>query len=316
MGSVHVLSRRQFLIVASATATGLTLGACNSKNNAASTLPSKAELSTQIARDINPTFAPPTQRPVVLPIYSTMISVGPGTFAMGSEDGYRVEKPLHTVTISRPFSIGVYAVTYEEYDKYTEDIQKSIVNIGVADRGTHPVSGVDWYGAVEYCNWLSEKAGLTPCYSGGGKVTKCDFLADGYRMPTEAEWEFAAQGGIQSQGYLYSGSNDPDEVGWHAGNSDGHAHPVGQKKPNELGIYDMSGNRWEWCWDWFEGEYYQSSPAVDPTGPLTPPSGSFVNRSRRSSSAVQEVDTLRVAFRSYDGVSYPGDNGMRLVQSG
>jgi formylglycine-generating enzyme required for sulfatase activity len=207
-------------------------------------------------------------------------------------------------------------VTYDEFDKYTEDIQKAQVNLGVTERGSMPVSGVDWYDAVAYCSWLSEKAGLTPCYSGGGKVTKCDFQADGYRLPTEAEWEFAARGGIQSHGYLYSGSNDPDEIGWHAGNSGGHAHPVGQKKPNELGIHDMSGNRWEWCWDWFDADYYASSPEVDPTGPSTVPSGSFVDRSRRSSSAVQKPDTLRAAFRSYDGVSYPGDNGLRLVISG
>ncbi len=207
-------------------------------------------------------------------------------------------------------------MSYAEFDKYKEDIQKAQINLGVSDRGTFPVSGVDWFDAVSYCNWLSEKAGLSPCYSGGGRATKCDFLANGYRLPTEAEWEFAARGGNQSQGFIFSGSNDPDEIGWHAGNSGGKAHPVGQKEPNELGIYDMSGNRWEWCWDWFDAEYYAASPEVDPTGPLKPLEVRFVNRSRRSSSAVQDAETLRVAFRSYDGVSYPGDNGLRLVRSG
>jgi formylglycine-generating enzyme required for sulfatase activity len=232
---------------------------------------------------------------------------------MGSNEDHRFEKPEHTVTITRPYNIGVYAVTYDEFDKFSEDIQKSIVKSDVLERGNLPVSGVDWYDAVAYCNWLSEKAGFTPCYSGGGKATRCDFAANGYRLPTEAEWEFAARGGVNSRGYRFSGSDDPDEVGWHAGNSGGKSHPVGGKKANEIGIYDMSGNRWEWCWDWFEADYYASSPETDPTGPLTAPREAFVERSRRSSSAVQESDTLRVSFRSHDGVSYPGDNGLRLV---
>ncbi|MFN2189070.1 MAG: formylglycine-generating enzyme family protein, partial [Candidatus Promineifilaceae bacterium] len=232
------------------------------------------------------------------------------------DEGYRWEQPVHKVIISRPFEIGKYAVTYNEFDRYTEDIQKSPVNLDAIDRGLMPASGVDWYDAAAYCNWLSEKAGLIPCYSGGGKVTKCDFQAGGYRLPTEAEWEFAARGGTKSQGYLYSGSDDADEVGWHVGNSDGYTHPVGQKQPNELGIYDMSGNRWEWCWDWFGSDYYAESPEADPAGPTEIPKGAFADqRSRRSSSAVQEEDTLRVAFRSYDGMSYPGDNGLRLVRT-
>jgi sulfatase modifying factor 1 len=309
------VSRREFIIVASAAAAGITLSACGSPAQDALTPTISAEQSTEIPQQTESAPVEPTMVPIVEPIYPEMITVEPGTFQMGSEEGYRFEKPVHTVTISRPFKIGLTAVTYEEFDKYTEDIQKAPVNLGVTDRGTYPVSGVDWFDAVSYCSWLSEKDGLAPCYSGGGKVTKCDFLANGYRLPTEAEWEYAARGGNRSNGYLFSGSNDPDDIGWHSGNSGGSAHPVGQKAPNELGIYDMSGNRWEWCWDWFDAEYYAISPEIDPTGPLTAPKGSFVNRSRRSSSAGQDVETLRVAFRSYDGVSYPGDNGLRLVKS-
>jgi sulfatase modifying factor 1 len=312
MMNKHFLSRREFLLAAGSTAAAISLEACSSANPKPNT--SDAVVSTKLSQEIPvSTILPTSTMAPVDPLYPEMTLVQPGTFQMGSENGYRFEKPVHTVTITRPYRIGTYAVTYDEYDKHSDDIEKTYVNINIADRGTHPVSAIDWYAAVAYCNWLSEKAGLTLCYSGGGKATRCDFQANGYRLPTEAEWEFAARGGIQGQGYLYSGSDDLDVVGWHAGNSGGKSHPVGQKQPNELGLYDMSGNRWEWCWDWFDADYYAASPEIDPTGPSSPPEGAFVNRSRRSSSAVQEADTLRVAFRSYDGVSYPGDNGFRLV---
>jgi sulfatase modifying factor 1 len=314
MNCNHKLSRRNFIVTAGSAVAAITLGACNSRNQISGTPTATAELIPQTPGQDGSAKRSPTAT-TNEPIYPEMIQVQPGTFQMGSEEGYRFEKPVHTVTITRPFHIGTYAVTYDEYDKFSAAMEKTYVNVNLPDRGTFPVSAIDWYAAVEYCNWLSERAGLSPCYSGGGKATRCDFLANGYRLPTEAEWEFAARGGIQSEGFAYSGSDDPDEIGWHAGNSGGKSHPVGEKRPNELGLYDMSGNRWEWCWDWFDAEYYAASPEEDPTGPSTIPKGAFVDRSRRSSSAVQETDTLRVSFRSYDGVTYPGDNGFRLVRS-
>ncbi len=168
-------------------------------------------------------------------------------------------RPVHRVTINRSFYMSRYEVTQKQWWEVMG------TNPSHFEGDDLPVETVSWYNAVEYCNRLSRKEGLTPCYQGSGEKIACDFSANGYRIPTEAEWEYAARGGNQSMSYTYSGSNSAGDVGWYGENSSDKTHPVGQKRSNELGLYDMSGNVGEWCWDWY-GKY-SSSSQTDLRGP-------------------------------------------------
>jgi len=209
-----------------------------------------------------------------------MVRVEGGTFNMGcteeqGEECYRGAP--HEVTVS-DFYIGRYEVTVEEWKAFVQaaasaipTAKKEYWNLAYEGESSYPMSNISWADAARYCNWLSEKAGLQAVYSLSGPADKIqvaiDHSANGYRLPTEAEWEYAARGGAKSQGYRYSGSNDLDQVAWYSKNAGKKVHPVGQKKPNELGLYDMSGNVAEWCQDYYHEAYYDFSPAQDPKGP-------------------------------------------------
>ena len=242
-----------------------------------------------------------TSRPYVEHIVPEMVLVEGGTFQMGDEVGdlWPGTRPVHTVTLTYDYLIGRYLITFDQYDNYCEAAGADMLSDFGWGREDRPVMNLAWWDMVRYCNWLSEREGLKPAYSkdyhlldSEGNVTTDITRVVGYRLPTEAEWEYAASGGHKALPIpprtLFSGSNNLDEVGWYSGNSgeewvftgsssrvDYSRHggslyegrstqPVGLKKPNELGLYDMSGNVWEWCHDWY-GEYTEES-AINPIG--------------------------------------------------
>jgi len=230
------------------------------------------------------------------------ILVRGGSFQMGNtrDDirGEENEKLVHEVALNYDFWIGKYEVTFSEYDVYCQLTGKSKPDDNGWGRVSKPVINVSWYDAIEYCNWLSEQAGIKKAYDSqgnlldrNGKVTKDITKVEGYRLPTEAEWEYAARGGQNSRGYKYVGSDTINEVAWYSDNSGWKTHPVGEKKPNELGLYDMSGNVVEWCHDWY-GDY-SSATQTNPTGPS---SGAF--RVDRGGSWGNSDQYCRAAARS------------------
>ncbi len=216
-----------------------------------------------------------------------MIPVEGGTFTMGATpeqggDAYDREETAHRVTLNG-YAIGKHEVTQALWQAVMGG------NPSYFKGDNLPVECVSWNDCQEFINKLNSITGRN------------------FRLPTEAEWEFAARGGKKSKGYKYSGSNNLDEVAWYNENSGDQTHPVGTKKPNELGIYDMSGNVWEWCADWY-GDY-SSSPSTDPTGPT---SGSI--RVYRGGSWSHYAWLCRVSYRNWDFPDFGLDYlGLRLV---
>jgi formylglycine-generating enzyme required for sulfatase activity len=251
------------------------------------------------------TFDAGTQPP------ENMIFVEGGTFQMGDRfnEGGDDELPLHNVTLNN-FYIGITEVTQAQYSAVTGNNPAS----GYGEGDNFPVYSVSWNDALIYCNALSTLEGLTPCYADIGTNTTCDWTANGYRLPTEAEWEYVARGGIyNADNYKYSGTtNNLIDYAWYAGNNTPYgAKEVATKLPNQLDIYDMSGNEWEWCWDWHNAGYYSNSPSSNPHGP-----GNGAYRIRRGGPWGHIDYRSRVAFRAGTVPYNSGvDIGLRLVRN-
>jgi len=242
------------------------------------------------------------------------VKVEGGSFMMGSSSSREAdEKPLHQVNVNS-FFLAKAELTQSEWDALMPRNPSNILGPSL------PVSQVSWNDAIEYCNRRSKAEGLKPCYSisgddnpgnwSSGRV-ECDWTADGYRLPTEAEWEFAARGGTLSRGYSYPGSNDANEVCWYSGNSGATMRPVMQLKPNELGLYDIGGNITEWCWDWYDARYYSYSPSDNPLG-----AEGGEDRVQRGGSWKYPASSAKASNREYD-FPFKGSltNGLRLCRT-
>ena len=232
----------------------------------------------------------PKTKLVLQRLIDNMVEVNGGTFMMGAtseqgDEAYSDEKSAHKVTLSG-YHIGKYEVTQEAWEAVMGN------NPSEFKGANKPVERVSWNDCQEFIKKLNLLTGLQ------------------FRLPTEAEWENAARGGRKSQGYKYSGSNNIDDVAWYGANSSRTTHQVGTKRPNELGIYDMSGNVLEWCSDWYS-VYYSSSPTTNPTGPTT-----GFSRVCRGGGWFSIAQGCRVSYRR---IGNPDDRdcliGFRLVHS-
>jgi serine/threonine protein kinase/formylglycine-generating enzyme required for sulfatase activity len=244
-----------------------------------------------------------------------------GTFRMGSPDGegFPSERPQHMVRISRPFYLGIFEVTQAQYHAVmaVNPSWFSITGGGkdkVSGQSTDqlPVHNVNWLDAVRFCNTLSQREHVKPFYEiDGTKVHIRDWSGTGYRLPTEAEWEYACRAGSNTRYSFGDAETDLPGHAWYARFVVGRTRAVGEKRPNAWGLYDMHGNVWEWCWDWHDENYYRQRLHLDPVGP---PSGT--HRVLRGGSFVDYPASVRSAIRGRDlPTNQDKYNGLRIART-
>ena len=261
------------------------------------------------------------------PIEMEMVSIPAGTFTMGNESGLYHEKPVRQVTLSA-FKMGKYEVTQEQYQKVmgTNPSYFSSNPAAGETQSKRPVEQVSWYNAVEFCNKLSEIEDLekfyiidknTPDPNNKNDYDPVKWLittnesANGYRLPTEAQWEYACRADATTDWHFGDDENELVNYTWYNANANGMTHQVGKKTENTWGLYDMYGNVWEWCWDWFGSSYYEESGNTNnPMGPA-----SDYNRVRRGGSWNADDYLVSSTRRnSRNSGSRDDDLGFRVVR--
>jgi formylglycine-generating enzyme required for sulfatase activity len=241
-----------------------------------------------------------------------MVLITSGTFQMGQAD-IAYSTPVHTVIISRNFWMGKYEVTQKQY----KNVMGSDPSHFLGDN--NPVDSMNWYDAVTFCIALSQKEGLESCYSFDSTSNSwlCDISKKGYRLPTEAEWEYACRAGTLTDYYSGNKESQLDTIAWYDLNSNLMTHPVGQKIPNNFGLYDMEGNVNEWCWDW-EG-IYSDSTVIDPSNSVIDPMGADFGTYRVARGGAYGSDETYCRCADRESSTIPGTRwppfGFRVVRT-
>jgi len=253
--------------------------------------------------DVPPEQVPYALHMRVMPFLCQECYIPAGEFVMGSDgiDALPCETPMRTVERTKNIYMTRFPVTQLQYWILTGE------NPSHHNGALRPVDSVSWIEAVELCNRYSEAMGLKPAYRIDGEWVHWDQAADGYRLPTEAEWECGAKAWEQS---IFSGDNNPDEVAWFAENSEGRSHKVGSKKPNAANLYDMGGNVWEWVFDFYSEFAYTSTGTVDPVVW----EGKY--RVCRGGGYTSSIDSLRNTIRgAYEAEVRSPALGFRMVRT-
>ncbi|MFO0957205.1 MAG: family 16 glycoside hydrolase [Isosphaeraceae bacterium] len=254
---------------------------------------------------------PPARKSVTNAIGMKLILIEPGEFDMGAPPSDRAagaaEKPRHKVKITRAFYLGETEVTRAQYRKLRDKDPSKF-----RDDDNLPVEQVTWFEAASYCNALSVRDKLEPYYLiEGNRVTTQGRLSEGYRLPTEAEWEYACLAGSVMPYSFGARAADLGDYAWFNGNSGERTHPVAGKKPNAWGLFDMHGNVWEWVGDRFDANYYAQSPASDPAGPVRPGNHLF-----RGGSWMRDAGLARATARYEMSPDFRGtDIGFRVARN-